>query len=80
MGTKQTFLSSDDLDEQNQEIKRLKAKLEDKENLRRELFIRDDSAVKFYTGIPSLTLLIAIFSILKPAAEKMKYWVRGESN
>lgn len=33
------FLCLQDLDEQNQEIKRLKAKLEDKENLRRELFI-----------------------------------------
>ena len=40
----------------------------------------DDSAVRFYTGIPSLALLMAIFSILKPAAEKMKYWVKGESN
>ena len=80
----QTFLSSDDLDEQNQEIKRLKAKLEDKENLRRELFIseatKDNSVVKFYTGIPSLALLMVICSILKPAAEKMKYWVKGESN
>ena len=80
----QTLLSSEDFDEQNQEIKRLKAKLEDKGNLRRELFIsqatRDDSAVRFYTGIPSLALLMAIFSILKPAAEKMKYWVKGESN
>ena len=80
----QTLLSSEDLDEQNQEIKCLKAKLEDKENLRRELFISqatmDDSAVRFYTGIPSLALLMAIFSILKPAAEKMKYWVKGESN
>lgn len=79
----QTLLSSKDLDEQNQEIKRLNAKLEDKEHLRRELFVSqatmDDSAVRFYTGIPSLALLMAIFSILKPAAEKMKYWVRGES-
>lgn len=79
----QTFLSSADLDDQNQEIERLKAKLEDKANLRRELFINqatmDDSAVRFYTGIPSLALLMTIFSILKPAAEKMKYWVKGES-
>ena len=36
--------------------------------------------MRFYTGIPSLALLMAIFSILKPAAEKMKYWVKGESN
>ena len=80
----QTLLSSKDLDEQGQEIKRLKAKLEGKENFRRELFISqatiDDSAVRFYTGMPSLALLMAIFSILKPAAEKMKYWVKGESN
>ena len=79
----QTFLSSKDLDEQNEEIKRLKAKLEDKANLRRELFVNqatmNDSAVRFYTGIPSLALLLAIFNILKPAAEKMKYWVKGES-
>ena len=79
----QTFLRSDDLDEQNQEIKCLKAKLEDKENLPRELFIsqatKEDSAVKCYTGIPSLALLMASFSILQLAAEKMKYWVKGES-
>jgi len=30
------------------------------------------SAVIFYTAIPSLALLNAIFSILKPAAEKNK--------
>ena len=39
----------------------------------------DDSVVRFYTGIPSLALLMVIFSILKPSAEKMKYWVKGES-
>ena len=33
------FLSSEDLDKENQEIKGLKAKLEYKENLRREPFI-----------------------------------------
>ena len=62
----------------------LKAKLEKKENYQRELFIseatKDDSAARFYTEIPSLALLLAIFSILKPAAKKLKYWVKGESN
>ena len=52
----QTLLSSEDLEEQKQEIKRLKAKLEDKENLRRELFISqaamDDSAVRFTLEYP----------------------------
>jgi len=78
----QRFLSSDDLDKQ--EIKRLKVKLEDKENLRRQLYIiqatMDESGVRFYTGVPTLALLMAIFSILKPAAEKMKFWVKGKSN
>jgi len=68
------LLSLIDLDKQDQEIKHLIANLEDKENLRRELFIHqatmDDSAVRFYTGIPSLTYLMASYSILKPAAEK----------
>lgn len=79
----QTLLSSEDIEKQQEEIARLKAKLEDTTTLRRELFIdqatKDDSAVRFYTGIPTLALLLSIFNILKPAAEKMKYWVKGES-
>lgn len=79
----QTLLSSEDLDKQQEEITQLKTKLEDTETLRRELFIAqatsDDSSVRFYTGIPTLALLMSIFNIIKPAAEKMKYWVKGQS-
>ena len=30
--------------------------------------------MKFYTGIPTLACLTAIFILLKPFAEKLKYW------
>ena len=36
--------------------------------------LNNDESVKFYTGFPALTCFIAIFNILKPLAEKLKYW------
>ena len=34
----------------------------------------NDESMKFYTGLPTLTCLMAIFNILKPLADKLKYW------
>lgn len=46
--------------------------------MKRELFmnnvLNNDESVKFYTGLPTLTCLMAIFNILKPLAKKLKYW------
>lgn len=36
--------------------------------------LKNDETVKFYTGIPTLACLTAIFNLLKPCAEKLKYW------
>ena len=36
--------------------------------------LKDDQSVKFYTGIPTLACLMTIFNLLKPLAEKLKYW------
>ena len=35
---------------------------------------RDDSSVKFYTGLPSLSCLLMLFDFLKPVVNCMKYW------
>ena len=46
--------------------------------LNRNLFMedvqRDDSSVKFYTGLPILSCLLMLFDFLKPVAPCMKYW------
>ena len=53
-------------------------KLNDKTALKCELSIdnmlKDDQSVKFYTGIPTLACLMTTFNLLKPLAEKLKYW------
>ena len=85
----QTDLSFEDLqiltstiDALKEENAKLKAKLADKKTLKRELFMQDvlnnDESVKFYTGIPSLTCLMMIFNLLKPFAEKLKYWDKNK--
>ena len=55
-----------------------KEKLDNKTQLKRDLFMEDicknDQAVRFYTGIPSLACLFMVFNFLQPIAEKMKYW------
>ena len=52
--------------------------------MKRELFmdnvLNNDESVKFYTGLPTLTGLMAIFNILKPLAEKLKYWDSNKGN
>ena len=40
--------------------------------------LNNDESVKFYTGIPSLTCLMMIFNLLKPFAEKLKYWDKNK--
>ena len=55
-----------------------KAKLENKPELKREMFIDDvlksNKSVCFYTGLPSYACLMMLFSFLKPLANTMKYW------
>lgn len=34
----------------------------------------DDSKTRFYTGLPSFAVFMWFFSILRPKAERMKYW------
>ena len=57
-----------------------KAKLGNKAQLKRDLFVddvcKDDHSVRFYTGLPSLACLFMLFNFLQPIAEKMKYWDR----
>ncbi|KAL9977483.1 hypothetical protein ACROYT_G014891 [Oculina patagonica] len=55
-----------------------KTKLEDKQELKREIFMDDvlksNKSVHFYTGLPSHACLMMLFSFLKPLAHAMKYW------
>ncbi|XP_068735306.1 uncharacterized protein [Montipora capricornis] len=70
----QTDLTTSDI----QFMDECKARLENKTQLKRDLFIedvfKDDRSVRFYTGIPLLTCLLMVFNFLQPFAEKMKYW------
>ena len=54
------------------------APFKQRDELKRDLFKedvqRDDSSVKFYTGLPSLSCLLMLFDFLKPVANCMKYW------
>lgn len=54
------------------------ATFKQRDELKRDLFLedvqRDDSSVKFYTGLPSLSCLLMLFDFLKPIANSMKYW------
>lgn len=40
--------------------------------------LKNDKTGKFYSGIPTLACLRAIFNLLKPFAEKLKYWVTNK--
>ena len=57
------------------EKKVLRNKVNNKAAMKHELFMdnafNNDESVKFYTGLPTLTCLMAIFNILKPLAEKV---------
>ncbi|XP_020607327.1 4-aminobutyrate aminotransferase, mitochondrial-like [Orbicella faveolata] len=54
------------------------APFKQRDELKRDLSMenvqRDDSSVKFYTGLPSLSCLLMLFDFLKPVANCMKYW------
>ena len=54
------------------------ASFKQRDELKRDLFMevvqRDDSSVRFYTGLPSLSCLLMLFDFLKPVANCMKYW------
>lgn len=70
----QTDLTCEDIDC----MEAAKAKLENKPELKREMFINDvlnsNKSVCFYTGLPSYACLMMLFSFLKPFANTMKYW------
>lgn len=70
----QTDLTCEDIDC----MEATKAKLENKPELKREMFIDDvlnsNKSVSFYTGLPSYACLMMLFSFLKPFANTMKYW------
>ena len=36
--------------------------------------LKNDESVKFYTGFPSLTCLMTLFSLIKPFCSNLKYW------
>ena len=40
--------------------------------------LKNDDSVKFYTGIPSLGCSNLISDLLKPQAEKLKYWDKNK--
>ena len=52
--------------------------------MKRELFmdnvLNKDASVKFYKGLPTLYCLMEIFNILKPLAEKLKFWDSNKGN
>ncbi|CAH3116363.1 unnamed protein product [Porites lobata] len=64
-------------------VKNLKNRLNDKAKLKRDLFMEDvlenDDSVKFYTGIPTLGCFNLISELIKPEAEKLKYWDKNKN-
>ncbi|XP_070548516.1 uncharacterized protein [Ptychodera flava] len=66
------------------EVSELKMKLEDKDKLRKELFLEtvlsDDKSVFKYTGMPSLGILNGVFNILNARDNEIKYWRGKESS
>ena len=66
------------------ELSELKSKLDDKSKLKRELFLEtvlaSDKSVHRYTGMPSLSILNGIFSILCERDKVIKYWSGKESS
>ena len=64
------------------ENKEMRQKLQDKPTLKRKLFMEDvlknDESVRFYTGVPSLSCLQMLSELLRPEAEKLKYWDKNK--
>lgn len=79
----QTDMTLFDLEQLENEVKNLKNRLNDKAKLKRDLFMEDvlenDDSVKFYTGIPTLGCFNLISELIKPEAEKLKYWDKNKN-
>ncbi|XP_029200608.2 uncharacterized protein LOC114965177 [Acropora millepora] len=64
------------------ENEELRQKLQDNPTIKRDLFMEDvlksDESVRFYTGVPSLSCLQMLSELLRPEAEKLKYWDRNK--
>ena len=43
-----------------------------------KMFGKADESVRFYTGVPSLSCLQMLSELLRPEAEKLKYWDRNK--
>ena len=65
-----------------QENEEMRQKLQDKPTTKRELFmeyvLKGDESVRFYTCVPSLSCLQMLSELLRPEAEKLKYWDRNK--
>ncbi|XP_046557764.1 uncharacterized protein LOC124266955 [Haliotis rubra] len=74
----QTDLTMSDIHNMNEDLKSKTEKLDDKETLFRDLFletiVKDDEHVRFYTGLPSCTVLLGIFNILVSKCSLLNYW------
>ena len=72
----------DELIRLRQENKEMRQKLQDKPSTKRELFMEDvsksDESVRFCTDVPSLSCLQMRSELLRPEAEKLKYWDRDK--
>ncbi|XP_028516757.1 uncharacterized protein LOC114575646 [Exaiptasia diaphana] len=71
----------DHLQKLREEKEELSSKLNDKANLKRELFLGDvlkcDESVKFYTGIPSGQCLHMLLKVHETECKKLKYWEKN---
>ena len=74
----QTDLTGNMIDELVQDNNNMKAKLSDKDTLRRELFVEkilsSDASVRKYTGLPNKQALDTLEHIVESREEKLKYW------
>ena len=79
----QTEMSGHDIDRLLNEHSQLTDKLNDKDTLRRELFIEkvteSDESVSRYTGFPSCHFLNSFFNVLDKKETKLKYWSESRS-
>ena len=78
----QTDMSMLDIERTQREMKTLQKKLSEKARLKRDLFmedvLKDDDSVKFYTGIPTLNCFNMLVGLIKPEAQKLKYWDKNK--
>lgn len=78
----QSDITMCDIEALEEQLKRLQAMLSDKSRLKREFFVEDvmknDDSVKIYTGIPTLGCLNMLVNLIKPEADKLKYWDKNK--